>query len=78
MNSHFELPRATTIMNREYEFPLERARRVTPAENKAFRAAISTQFGIDLKPLFSRVSGKDRQKRSKLCKNTDDHWYLKS
>jgi hypothetical protein len=65
-------------MNREFEFPFERARRVTPAENQAFRAAISEQFGIDLKPLFSRLLGKYRQKRSRLCKYTDDHWYLKS
>jgi hypothetical protein len=65
-------------MNQESEFPFARARRVTPAENQAFRAAISVQFGIDLKPLFSHLSGEYRQKRSRLCKYTDDHWYLKS
>lgn len=36
-------------MSQESEFPFERARRVTPAENKEFRTAISEQFGIDLK-----------------------------
>jgi uncharacterized protein (DUF4415 family) len=36
-------------MSQESEFPFERARRVTPAENQEFRAAISEQFGIDLK-----------------------------
>ena len=65
-------------MNRESEFPFERARRVTTAENRVFRAAISAQFGIDLKPLFSRLLFEYRQKRSRLCENTDDHWYLKS
>ena len=65
-------------MDRESEFPFERARRVTPAETQAFRAAISAQFGIALKPLFSSLSGKYGQNRSRLRKNTDDHWYLKS
>jgi predicted DNA binding CopG/RHH family protein len=36
-------------MSQESEFPFERARRVTPAENQAFRAAIADQFGIKLK-----------------------------
>jgi uncharacterized protein (DUF4415 family) len=36
-------------MSQESEFPFERARRVTPVENQEFRAAISEQFGIDLK-----------------------------
>jgi hypothetical protein len=44
-------------MNQEPEFPFDhlrrkrsyRARRVTPAENQKFRAAISEQFGLDLK-----------------------------
>ncbi len=36
-------------MSQESEFPFERARRVTPAENQEFRTAISEQFSIDLK-----------------------------
>ena len=36
-------------MNQESEFPFERARRVTPEESQAFRAAIADQFGIKLK-----------------------------
>lgn len=36
-------------MNQESEFPFERARRVTLAENQEFRTAIVEQFGIDLK-----------------------------
>jgi hypothetical protein len=44
-------------VNQEPEFPFDRlrrkrsyrARRVTPAENQKFRAAISEQFGLDLK-----------------------------
>jgi uncharacterized protein (DUF4415 family) len=36
-------------MNQESEFPFKRARRVTSEENKKFRAAISEQFGVDLK-----------------------------
>jgi uncharacterized protein (DUF4415 family) len=36
-------------MNQESEFPFKRARRVTPEENQKFRAAISEQFGVDLK-----------------------------
>lgn len=36
-------------MNQESEFPFERARRVTPEESQAFRAAIAEQFGINLK-----------------------------
>jgi uncharacterized protein (DUF4415 family) len=44
-------------MNQESEFPFDgqrpvedhRARRVTPEENQKFRAAISAQFGVDLK-----------------------------
>ena len=50
-------------MDRESEFPFERARRVTPAETQAFRAAISAQFSIDLKLLFSNLSGKGGQNR---------------
>lgn len=33
-------------MNKESEFPFERARRVTPEENQKFKQAISEQFGI--------------------------------
>jgi hypothetical protein len=33
-------------MNQESEFPVERARRVTPEESQKFREAISTQFGV--------------------------------
>lgn len=33
-------------MNKESEFPFERARRVTSEENQKFRQAISEQFGI--------------------------------
>ena len=36
-------------MKKESEFPFERARRVTPEENQKFRAAISEQFGIELR-----------------------------
>jgi len=36
-------------MNQESEFPFERARRVTPEESREFRAAITEQFGINLK-----------------------------
>jgi uncharacterized protein (DUF4415 family) len=36
-------------MSQESEFPFERARRVTPVEKQEFKAAISEQFGIDLK-----------------------------
>lgn len=36
-------------MSQEYEFPFERARRVTPEENQKFRAAITDQLGITLK-----------------------------
>jgi uncharacterized protein (DUF4415 family) len=36
-------------MNQEPEFSFDRARRVTPAENQKFRAAISEQFGLDLR-----------------------------
>ncbi len=36
-------------MNQESEFPFERARRVTPAENQEFRDGLVEQFGIDLK-----------------------------
>jgi hypothetical protein len=36
-------------MNQEPEFPFNRARRVTPAENQQFTAAISEQFGLELK-----------------------------
>jgi uncharacterized protein (DUF4415 family) len=36
-------------MNQESEFPFDRARRVTPEENQKFRAAISEQFGLNLK-----------------------------
>jgi hypothetical protein len=36
-------------MNQESEFPFEKARRVTPAENQEFRATLVEQFGIDLK-----------------------------
>jgi uncharacterized protein (DUF4415 family) len=36
-------------MNQEAEFPFARARRVTAKESEEFRAAISEQFGIDLK-----------------------------
>ena len=36
-------------MNQESEFPFERARRVTPEESQKFRAAITDQFGIELK-----------------------------
>jgi hypothetical protein len=32
-------------MNQESEFPVERARRVTPAESQEFRSAIVEQFG---------------------------------
>ncbi len=33
-------------MNQESEFPFERARRVTPEESQALRAAIADQFGV--------------------------------
>lgn len=36
-------------MNQESEFPFERARRVTPEESQAFRAAIADQFGVKLR-----------------------------
>jgi predicted DNA binding CopG/RHH family protein len=36
-------------MNQEPEFPFDRARRITPEESQRFRAAISEQFGLDLK-----------------------------
>ena len=36
-------------MKKESEFPFERARRVTPEENQKFRAAISEQFGMELR-----------------------------
>lgn len=36
-------------MSQESEFPFERARRVTPEETQAFRAAISDQFGVKLR-----------------------------
>jgi uncharacterized protein (DUF4415 family) len=36
-------------MSQKPEFPFDRARRVTPAENHKFRAAISEQFGLDLR-----------------------------
>ena len=36
-------------MNQEAEFPFDRARRVTAKENEKFRAAISEQFGVELK-----------------------------
>jgi uncharacterized protein (DUF4415 family) len=36
-------------MNQESEFPFKRARRVTQEESQKFRAAISEQFGVDLK-----------------------------
>ena len=36
-------------MNKESEFPFERARRVTPEENQKFRQAISEQFDMKLR-----------------------------
>jgi len=36
-------------MKKEFEFPFERARRVTPEESQKFRGAISEQFGTKLK-----------------------------
>ncbi len=36
-------------MQQESEFPFERARRVTPEESQAFRAAIAEQFGVKLR-----------------------------
>jgi uncharacterized protein (DUF4415 family) len=36
-------------MSQESEFPFERARRVTPEESQAFRAAIADQFGVKLR-----------------------------
>jgi predicted DNA binding CopG/RHH family protein len=36
-------------MSQKPEFPFDRARRVTPEENQKFRAAISEQFGLELK-----------------------------
>jgi len=36
-------------MNQASNFPFERARRVTPAENQKFRDAIARQFGLNLR-----------------------------
>jgi uncharacterized protein (DUF4415 family) len=36
-------------MNQESEFPFDRARIVTREENQKFRAAITEQFGLNLK-----------------------------
>jgi hypothetical protein len=36
-------------MNKKFEFPFDRARRVTPEENQKFREAISEQLGMTLK-----------------------------
>jgi hypothetical protein len=46
-------------MNQESEFPFDRARRVTPEENQKFRAAISEQFGLNLKQWDRLVSDAD-------------------
>jgi len=49
-------------MNKESEFPFERARRVTPEENQKFRAAISEQFGMELR------------KRDRPVKNEEENY----
>jgi len=49
-------------MNKESEFPFDRARRVTPEENQKFRAAISEQFGMELR------------KRDRLLKNEEEKY----
>lgn len=36
-------------MNKDTEFPFERARRVTPEENLCFREALQDQFGVKLR-----------------------------
>lgn len=36
-------------MSQESEFPFERARRATPEESQAFRAAIADQFRVKLR-----------------------------
>lgn len=51
-------------MNKESEFPFERARRVTPEENQKFRAAISEQFGMELR------------KRGRPVKNEEEKYEL--
>ena len=49
-------------MNKESEFPFERARRVTPEESQKFREAISEQFDTKLK------------KRGRPAKNEDEKY----
>ena len=49
-------------MKKVSEFPFERARQVTPEESQKFRAAISEQFGIELR------------KRGKPIKNEEEKY----
>jgi len=44
-----QLKASESNMNKESEFPFERARRVTSQEHEQFKEAISSQFGINLK-----------------------------
>jgi hypothetical protein len=56
-------------MNQESEFPFDgqrpvedhRARRVTPEENQKFRAAISAQFGVELKKRVGAVFSQENR-----------------
>ena len=48
-------------MNKESEFPFERARRVTPEENQKFRAAISEQFGMELRKQGRPVKNEEQK-----------------
>jgi uncharacterized protein (DUF4415 family) len=51
-------------MQKESEFPFDRAQRVTPEENQKFREAISEQFGTTLK------------KRGRPAKDENDKYEL--
>lgn len=42
-------------MNKESDFPFEKARRVTPEENEKFRQAISQQFNLQLRQRDSKL-----------------------
>ena len=49
-------------MNKESEFPFERARRVTPEEHQKFRQAISEQFGIKFRERKIMKEDEDEKK----------------
>jgi uncharacterized protein (DUF4415 family) len=48
-------------MSQEFEFPFDRARRVTPEENQKFRNAIADQFGVTRKKRGRPAKGEEEK-----------------